>query len=52
MSLLAHGGAAGLTAEAAIGLLVAGLLALVWFRERRRRARVERPPQAPMREEA
>ena len=50
MNLLAHGGTAGLIAEVSLGLLVAGLLAGVWFRERRRRARGERPPQAQMRE--
>ena len=51
MSLLAHGGTPGLIAEASIALLVGGVLALVWFRERRRRARGERPPEAPMRDE-
>ena len=50
MNLLAHGGTVGLIAEISIGLLVGGLLAVVWFRERRRRARGERPAQAPMRE--
>ena len=50
MSLLAHGGAWGLVAEVSLGLLVAGALAVVWFRERRRRARGGRPPAAPMRE--
>jgi hypothetical protein len=50
MNLLAHGGTAGLIAELSIGLLVGGLLAVVWFRERRRRARGERPAQAPMRD--
>jgi len=50
MSLLAHGGTQGLIAEVAIGLVIGGLLALVWFRERRRRARGERPAQAPMRD--
>jgi len=50
MTLLAHGGTPGLVAEASIALLVGGLLALVWFRERRRRTRGERPPEAPMRE--
>ena len=47
---LAHGGTQGLIAEVSLGLVVAGVLALVWFRERRRRARGERPPEAPMRE--
>jgi hypothetical protein len=50
MNLLAHGGTPGLIAEISIGLLVGGLLAVVWFRERRRRARGERPAQAPMRD--
>jgi hypothetical protein len=50
MRLLAHGGTPGLIAETSIALLVGGVLALVWFRERRRRARGERPPEAPMRE--
>lgn len=50
MSVLAHGGTAGLIAEVSIGLLIGGVLAIVWFRERRRRARGERPPQAPMRD--
>jgi len=50
MSVLAHGGTAGLVAEVTIGLVVGGLLALVWFRERRRRARGERPAQARMRD--
>ena len=50
MNLLAHGGTPGLIAELSIGLLVGGLLAVVWFRERRRRARGERPAQAPMRD--
>jgi hypothetical protein len=50
MNLLAHGGTVGLIAEISIGLLVGGLLAVVWFRERCRRARGERPAQAPMRE--
>ena len=50
MNLLAHGSAPGLIAETLIGLLVGGVLALVWFRERRRRVRGERPPEAPMRE--
>ena len=46
MNLLAHGGTPGLIAEVSLGLLVAGVLAVVWFRERRRRSRGERPPQA------
>jgi len=50
MNLLAHGGTPGLIAEVSIGLVVGGLLAVVWFRERRRRARGERPAQAPMRD--
>lgn len=50
MSLLAHGGTPGLIGEVSLGLLVAGALALVWFRERRRRIRGERPPQGAMRE--
>jgi hypothetical protein len=50
MNLLAHGGTPGLIAETSIGLLVGGVLALVWFRERRRRARGERPAEAPMRD--
>jgi hypothetical protein len=50
MNLLEHGGTPGHIAETPIALLVGGLLALVWFRERRRRARGERPPEAPMRE--
>jgi hypothetical protein len=50
MTLLAHGGTPGLIAETSIGLLVAGGLAIVWVRERRRRARGERPPRAPMRD--
>ena len=48
--MLAHGGTPGLLAEIAIGLLVAAVLALVWFRERRRRVRGERPAEAPMRD--
>jgi hypothetical protein len=48
MSLLAHGGTPGLIAEVSLGLLVGGLLAVVWLRERRRRARGERPGRAPM----
>ena len=50
MNVLAHGGTPGLIAETSIGLLVGGVLAIVWFRERRRRARGERPSEAPMRE--
>lgn len=50
MNLLAHGGTTGLIAEVSLGLLVAGVLALVWVRERRRRVRGERPPEAAMRE--
>ena len=51
MNLLAHGGIPGLIAEIAIGALVAGALGAVWLRERRRRARGERPASAPMRDE-
>jgi uncharacterized iron-regulated membrane protein len=43
-ALVAHGGLPGLIAETAIGVLVAGLLGVVWWRERRRRARHDRPP--------
>ncbi len=50
MMPLAHGGTPGLIAEVSLGLVVAGLLALVWLRERRRRSRGERPPEAAMRE--
>lgn len=50
MTVLAHGGTAGLIAEAALGALVGAALALVWLREKRRRARGERPAEAPMRE--
>jgi len=50
MSLLAHGGTPGLVAETLIVLFVGGVLALVWFRERRRPVRGERKPDAPMRE--
>ena len=50
MSLLAHGGTAGLIAEVSLGLLVAGVLAVVWLRERRRRSRGERPARAEMKE--
>jgi hypothetical protein len=50
MTLLAHGGTPGLVAELAIALLVGGVVAGVWLRERRRRARAERPAEAPMRE--
>ena len=50
MSLLAHGGTPGLIAETSIGLFIGGVLAVVWLRERRRRARGDRPPEAPMRE--
>ena len=49
--MLAHGGTPGLIAELAIGIAVAALLGAVWLRERRRRARGERPAQAPMRDE-
>lgn len=50
MNLLGHGGTAGLIAEVSFGLLAGGVLAWVWFRERRRRARCERSAEAPMRE--
>jgi hypothetical protein len=50
MSMLAHGGISGLIAEVSIGLLVGCLLVGVWFRERRRRARGERPARARMRD--
>ena len=50
MNLLAHGGTLGLVAEVSLGLLVAAVLAVVWFRERRRRSRGERPVQAEMKE--
>lgn len=42
--VVAHGGIPGLVAETSLGLLVAGALGVVWWRERRRRARHERPP--------
>jgi uncharacterized iron-regulated membrane protein len=42
--LVAHGGIPGLIAETSIGVLVAGLLGVVWWRERRRRAHRGRPP--------
>ena len=51
MDVLAHGGTPGLIAEVSVGLLVAALVAYVWVRERRRRARGERPAQAAMRDE-
>jgi hypothetical protein len=50
MSVLAHGGTPGLIAEVSIGLLVVALVAYVWVRERRRRARGERPAHAAMRD--
>lgn len=50
MNLLAHGGTPGLIAEISLGLLVTAVLAAVWFRERRRRSRGKRPPEAAMRE--
>jgi hypothetical protein len=37
--ILAHGGIPGLIAETLIGLTFAALLAAIWLRERRRRAR-------------
>jgi uncharacterized iron-regulated membrane protein len=42
--LVAHSGISGLIAETSIGLLVAGLLGVVWWRERRRRTRHGRRP--------
>ena len=51
MTVLAHGGTAGLLAELAIGIALVALLGTVWLRERRRRSRGERPAQAPMRGE-
>ena len=50
MNLLAHGGTPGLIAEISIGLLVAGLLAGIWLRERRRRTRGARRSEASMRD--
>jgi hypothetical protein len=50
VNYLAHGGTPGLIAEVSIGLLIGGVLAVVWLRERRRRSRGERPAQAPMNE--
>ena len=50
MTVLAHGGTPGLIAEITIGLLVAGLLAGIWLRERRRRTRGERRSEASMRD--
>ena len=50
MNVLAHGGTPGLIAETTVGLVVVAVLASVWFRERRRRARRERPGEAPMRD--
>ena len=50
MTVLAHGGTPGLIAEITIGLLVAGLLAGIWLRERRRRTRDGRPSEASMRD--
>ena len=50
MNLLAHGGTPGLIAEISIGLLIAGLLAGIWLRERRRRTRDGRPSEASMRD--
>lgn len=42
--LVAHGGIPGLIAETSLGVLVAGVLGVVWWRERRRRSRHGRPP--------
>ena len=51
MNVLAHGGTPGLIGEISTGLLVAVVLAVVWIRERRRRAvQGERPEKAPMNE--
>jgi hypothetical protein len=50
MTVLAHGGTPGLIAEIAIGLLLAGLLAGIWLRERRRRTRAEGRSGASMRD--
>ena len=50
MMPLAHGGIPGLIAEISIGLVVGGVLAAVWLRERRRRARRERHAHAAMRD--
>jgi len=50
VNLLAHGGTPGLIAEISIGLLVAGLLAGIWLRERHRRTRGERARGAQMRD--
>jgi hypothetical protein len=50
MTFLAHGGTPGLIAELSTGLAVGGVLGVVWFRERRRRARGERPKTAQMHE--
>ena len=50
MTVLAHGGTPGLIAEITIGLLVAGLLAGIWLRERRRRTRGEHRSEASMRD--
>ena len=50
MTVLAHGGTPGLIAEITIGLLVAGLLAGIWLRERRRRTRGEPRSEASMRD--
>lgn len=47
--LVAHGGIPGLIAEVSLGVLVAGGLGFVWWRERRRHSRSERP-QARMRD--
>ncbi len=51
MIFLAHGGTPGLIGELSVGLAVVGLVAYVWVRERRRRARGERPARAEMRDE-
>jgi hypothetical protein len=50
MNVLGHGGLPGLIAEVSLGLLFAGVLTVIWLRERRRRSRGERPSQAEMRE--
>ena len=50
MSVLAHGGIPGLIAELSVAWVVGGVLAVVWFRERRRRARGEQSSRAQMRD--
>ncbi len=48
---LAHGGTLGLVAEIALGVVVAGVLGVVWVRERRRLRALGRR-EAPMRDDA